>query len=68
MPNRLRVASQTRLFFVSIAILFGVSLILHQMYFARRVHAAGFTAGNIVVYRVGDGVAALIDSDCRLSG
>src|SRR5215216_3929691 len=59
MPNTHRLTSRTRLFFVSIALLFGVSLILQQTYFARRVQAAGFTAGNIVVYRVGDGTAAL---------
>ncbi len=59
MPNRQRLTSRTRLFFIATAILFGISLILQQMYSARRVHAAGFTAGNIVVYRVGDGAAGL---------
>jgi DNA/RNA endonuclease G (NUC1) len=59
MPKALRTASSTRLLILGIAVLFGVSVFVHQMYFARRVQAAGFTAGNIVVYRVGDGVAAL---------
>jgi DNA/RNA endonuclease G (NUC1) len=59
MPNALRSASRTRLLILFIAALFGISIFVQQMYFARRVHAAGFTAGNIVVYRVGDGSAAL---------
>lgn len=59
MPTALRFSSRTRLAFALIATLFGVSLFIQQMYFARRVQAAGFTPGNIVVYRVGDGAAAL---------
>ena len=59
MPKALRSASRTRLLILFIAALFGISIFVQQMYFARRVHAAGFTAGNIVVYRVGDGSAAL---------
>ena len=62
MPNRPRFASRTRLVFISIAVLFGLAVILHQMYFTRRVNAAGFTAGNIVVYRVGDGTASLTNA------
>ncbi len=59
MPNRPHFTSRTRLAVALIATLFGLSLFVQQMYFARRVQAAGFTAGNIVVYRVGDGSAAL---------
>ena len=59
MPYALRSASRTRLLILLIAALFGISIFVQQMYFARRVQAAGFTAGNIVVYRVGDGSALL---------
>jgi DNA/RNA endonuclease G (NUC1) len=59
MPKALRSASRNRLLILGIATLFGVSAFVHQMYFARRVHAAAFTPGNVVVYRVGDGAAAL---------
>ncbi|MCA1602908.1 MAG: lamin tail domain-containing protein [Acidobacteria bacterium] len=60
MPNATRFASRTRLLIVFFAALFATSLFLQQVYFARRVHAANsFGAGNVVVYRVGDGAAAL---------
>src|SRR6266550_7541707 len=49
--------------FTVIAIVFvflAIALITQQIYFGSRVHAAGgFTAGNLVVYRAGDGSAAL---------
>jgi len=59
MPNAIRSTSRIRLLILFIAALFGISIFVQQMYFPRRVHAAGFTVGNIVVYRVGDGSAAL---------
>ena len=62
MPSFLPPTTLRRRAFLTITILFPlivIALIVHQMYFARRVQAAGFTAGNVVVYRVGDGVAAL---------
>lgn len=60
MPNPLRFPRRTRLLIASIAALFAISIFVQQMYFARRVHAAStFGAGNLVVYRVGDGSAAL---------
>ena len=43
MPNALRVASQKRLLILTIATLFGVSLFVQQMYFARRVQAVSST-------------------------
>ena len=48
-----------RLVLLTAVALFGLAILIQQMYFARRVQAAGFTAGNIVVYRVGDGAATL---------
>ena len=46
MPNALRSASRTRLPILFIATLFGVSLLLHQMYFARLAQAV---SSNIVI-------------------
>ena len=43
MPKALRVASQKRLLILTIATLFGVSLFVQQMYFARRVQAVSST-------------------------
>ena len=60
MPTNLpRLHFRTRLIIGLIAALFGTSVFLYQMYSPRHVRAAGFTAGNLVVYRVGDGSAAL---------
>jgi hypothetical protein len=57
--STLRSAARSRF---SLLLIFGfiVAVVLtQQIYFASRVRAANFTAGNIVVYRVGDGTAAL---------
>ena len=43
MPNATRPASRTRLLLITIAILFGISLFLQQMYFPRRVQAVSST-------------------------
>ena len=60
MPTSLaRLSSRTRLFYLSIAILVATTSFGYQMFFSRRVSAAGFAAGNLVVYRVGDGAAGL---------
>jgi DNA/RNA endonuclease G (NUC1) len=59
MPIASRFPSRTRLLIAFIAALFATLVLLQQMYSPRRVRAAGFTAGNLVVYRVGDGSSAL---------
>src|SRR5437773_4307918 len=55
-----RSASRSRFVGLAIALFFGIGLIVSQFYFLNGARAAGsFGTGNIVVYRVGDGAAAL---------
>src|SRR2546429_280991 len=56
-----RSALRSTRYIVTIAlVLVGVAIVVQQIYFADRVRAASpFTAGNLVVYRVGDGLSAL---------
>src|SRR6266849_2637383 len=53
-------ATRSRFMFLLVLGLLAVILLTQQIYFAGRVRAANpFTAGNLVVYRVGDGGTAL---------
>jgi len=59
MPSFLPPTTLRSRVFLTITILVTLIAVSLPLYFSRRVQAAGFTAGNIVVYRVGDGSAAL---------
>src|SRR5882724_350132 len=61
--NAPRFASRTRVVFAVIAILFAISLFVHQMYFATRVQAVSSTVVISQVYGGGGNAGATLRND-----
>jgi len=63
MPNALRSASRSRLFIALIAAVFATSVLLHQMYFARRTQAASSSIVISQIYGGGGNASSIYKND-----